>query len=106
MTWRKSYQREKELSERDDNHGIAGEGELEIEYTIAINKWQPWESSLDITVTIFYKYWSVDVDGVDVEFKTIGSTNYLPSDFEQLVRDYLYEIPELKGIRINQLTKT
>lgn len=105
MNWKKEHQREKELSERDDNHGIAGEGELEIEYTVIFNKWQHDRVDLDFKCTISYKYWSIDTYSVDIEWGIIGSANYLPSDFEQLIRDYLYELPELKGQGINQLTK-
>lgn len=91
---------------RTNQEPLFGEGELEIEYTCG-NYASVWEADtyIDLKCTIAYKYWSIDVESVDAEYSFVGSQNYLPSDFEQLIRDYLYELPELKGQRINQLTK-
>lgn len=91
---------------RTNQEPLFGEGELEIEYSyIELSPNGAVDISLDLKCTILYKFWSVDVESVDAEYKIIGSANYLPSDFEQLVKDYLHELPELKGIRVNQLTK-
>lgn len=84
---------------------IAGEGELEIEYSGIVDILSSGIVSVDLKCTVAYRYWSIEVGGVDAEYSFVGSVNYLPSGFEQLIRDYLYELPELKGQRINQLNK-
>lgn len=82
---------------------IAGGGELEIEYEHHVVTTRSATYYVDLKCTIAYKYWSIDTESVDAEYKFMGSINYLPSDFEQLIRDYMIELPELKGIRINEL---
>lgn len=84
---------------------ISGEGEIEIEYLSAVILPYTDPMAVDLKCTIAYKFWSIDVESVDAEYKIIGSANYLPSDFEQLIKDYLHNMPELKGVRINQLKK-
>ncbi len=95
------------LEEMDETkQPIDVSGEIEIEWTHVVRDYfKNGLADLHMKATIYYRLWSVDTDSVDGEYKFIGSVNYLPSDFEQLIRDYLYELPEMKNQRINKLTK-
>jgi hypothetical protein len=90
------------LQPETDYTGFINEsGELEIEY----QSWIHCAALADLSVTISYNVWSIDKEGVEVEYKFVGSQNYIPSDFEHLVKDYLWNMDFMKGQTICKITK-
>jgi hypothetical protein len=92
-------------SETDYTGFINESGELEIEYVLPANQLGSDASNLDLSVTISYNVTSIDKEGAGATYKIIGSANYLPSDFDQLCKDYISELPFMKGITIYKITK-
>lgn len=100
MNYKQRHQREQEFNERS-SQPLNISGVMEIEYTICPD----WIIGMvPLKVTILYRLWSIDSEGVELEYKIVGSSNYLPTDFPQLVKDSLYEHHnELKGLTIYNL---
>ena len=94
------------LQPETDYTGFINEsGEIEIEYSHFVVATRSASHSVDLSVTISYNVTSIDKEGAEATYKIIGSSNYLPSDFDQLCKDYLHELPELKGIVIYKITR-
>jgi hypothetical protein len=94
------------LQPETDYTGFINEsGEIEIDYRADCP--YPWGTiPVYLSVTISYNVTSIDKEGVEVEYKFVGSQNYIPSDFEQLCKDYLYQFPVMRGQSIYKITKS
>jgi hypothetical protein len=92
------------LQPETDYTGFINEsGEIEIEYIGLI---EGGLYKVDLSVTISYNVWSTtDKECAEATYKIIGSSNYLPSDFDQLVKDYIHEMPFMKGVMIYTINK-
>jgi hypothetical protein len=89
------------LHPETDYTGFINEsGEIEIEYEVFDIGYV-----INLSVTISYNVTSIDKEGCEATYKIIGSSNYLPSDFDQLVKDYLHELPFMKNVTIYKITK-
>jgi hypothetical protein len=88
--------------ETDYTSFINESGEIEIEYGVTD---LGGLVTIDLSVTISYNVTSIDKEGVEVEYKFVGSQNYIPSDFEQLVKDYIGNMDFMRGQSICKITK-
>jgi hypothetical protein len=95
------------LQPETDYTGFINEsGELEIEYIgQSHHPYGDGSFPVDLSVTVSYKVWSIDTEGAECEYSIIGSSNYLPSDFDQLVIDYIKELEVMKNVSIYKITR-
>lgn len=87
MNWKLQHSREETLTPRNGN------GTAIIEFT---------ECGMDIKTPIIYQWWQTDDDSCDVEFST---TERIPADFGDYVKDHLHCLYEFKGLTIRNITK-
>lgn len=80
---------------------IKGEIEIEYEYTVR-DYFKNGLADLKMKATISYHLFEMGPEDVHCHYYFVGSTNYLPSNFEQLMKDYLGELPEMRGKSINK----
>ena len=101
-----SHPLDPKLQPETDYTGFINEsGEIEIEYRGDVSPFKNIYHPIDLSVTISYNVTSIDKEGAGATYKIIGSANYLPSDFDQLCKDYISELPFMKGITIYKITK-